>query len=320
MMFRALVIFFLIPGVLLARSRFIPANETAAQKLNQPWFTGPLLASSSTTIPVGHWNIEPYFFATKTPAQYNQDWVAKKVPTFWSLNTVVPLWIGLTNWMDIEIQPQWSWNHKSNVGGQWEFGDLNVQLEFQLYRPDFPAKNWIPAIKIAVRESCPTGRYQRLDPIRGAIEQGGGGAWATSFIFVLGRLFHLSGVHYLSGRINGMYTIFAPVHVRGFNAYGGGFGTDGMAYPKPSFLLDVAFEISLTRNWSFALDLVGRWRGRNGGAASNTSPASIQYSIAPGIEYNFNANLGIIAGPWITFAGKNSNEFYSAVIALNYYQ
>lgn len=335
-MLRKLLVIFSVPALLFARERFIPGNQTPAEQLIQPWFTGPLLASGATTIPLGHVNTQPYFFATKIPDHYNKDWQAKKVPTFWALSTVVPTWIGLSSWMDIEIQPQWSWNHQSLVGGHWAFGDLAVQLDFQLYRDDFPPKNWIPSIKFAIRETCPTGKYRNLDPKKASTDEGGSGSWATSFILVVGRIIHISGWHYLTARINGVYSIFAPVHVVGFNSYGGGYGTNGTVYPKPSFLADLGLEFSLTRNWALALDVVGAWRGGNDFSgklgelpegllekplfASNTSPSSIQYSIAPSIEYNFNANLGIVAGPWITLAGKNSNQFYSMVFSLNYYK
>lgn len=344
-MFRKLSLLFLLPCFLFAREKFVPANVTPEERLEQPWFTGPLLAAGATTIPVGHWNIQPYFFATQVPAHYNNHWHAQNVPDFWSLSTTVPAWIGLTDWMDIQIQPAWSWNHHQGFGGHWAIGDLGVQVEFQLFRDDFPPKSWIPSIKFGIRETMPTGKYRNLDPKKGGTDQGGGGSWETSFVLAMGRVFHLSGVHYMTARVNGVYTLFAPVHVKGFNAYGGGYGTDGTVYPKPSFLLDFGMEVSLTKNWAFAMDLVGVWHKGNKFSgdpgslpqpagtptvgsgnvfahpvASNSSLSSIQYSIAPAIEYNFNADLGIIFGPWITLGGKNSSKFYSAVLSVNYYQ
>lgn len=330
-MIRILLLIFLLPTIIFARARFVPKAESPEAKLRQPWFTGPLLAAGSTTIPVGHWNIQPYFFMTEIPARYNRHWHAESIPTFLTQSTIVPLWVGLTDWMDFQIQPQWLWNHRDHEGGHWTLGDFSAEIEFQFYRDSFPTKNWIPSIKFAIREFFPTGSYRNFHSNRASVEQGGLGSWATSFILVVGRMFHLGGLHYLSTRIDTRYTIFAPVHVKGFNSFGGGFGTDGTAYPKPSAMLDLACELSLTRNWAIALDLIGRWVGRNdfsgkpgvlpnGEVASNTSPSFVQYSIAPAIEYNFNANVGIIAGPWITFAGKNSNKFYTGVISLNYYQ
>jgi hypothetical protein len=335
-MMRILLILLFVPGLFLpdklfGRERFVPGNVSALEESKQPWFTGPLLASGPTTIPAGHVNVQPYFFATQIPARYDKNWEAQTLPTFWTLTTAIPLWIGLTSWLDIEIQPQFSWNHLSGVGGHWALGDSIVQIDFQLYRDDFPAKSWIPSIKFAIREGIPTGKYRNLGAEKGPIEVGGLGSWSTTFIVVVGRLIHLSGVHYLTARFNAAYTLFAPVHVKGFNTYGGAYGTNGMVYPKSNLLADLAFEVSLTKQWVFALDLVARWGGGNTFSGQSgilpdhlmpslRNPGAIQYSIAPAIEYNFNANLGIIAGPWITLAGKDANKFYTGVISLNYYK
>ena len=96
----------------------------------------------------------------------------------------------------------------------------------------FLPKTWIPSMKFSIRETCPTGKYRNLSPEKGPVEVGGLGSWSTSFIFVAGRLIHLSGAHYLTVRFNAAYTIFAPVHVKGFNTYGGGYGTNGIGLSK----------------------------------------------------------------------------------------
>ncbi|MCB1827280.1 MAG: hypothetical protein KDH94_02560 [Coxiellaceae bacterium] len=41
------------------------------------------------------------------------------------------------------------------------------------------------------------------------------------------------------------------------------------------------------------------------------------FSIAPAIEYNFNGNLGIIAGVWFGVDGRNTPEFASYVFSLD---
>ena len=186
MLLRCVIFLFLLPTLLFARARFVPEGETTTEKLEQPWFTGSLLASGATTIPGGHFNTQPYFFATRVPERYNKNWAPHSIPTFWSLSTTLPMWIGLTPWLDIQIQPQWTWNHQSQGGASWAFGDLDVQLEFQLYRDDFPAKGWIPSIKIAVRESFPTGKYRNLNPNKPNVEVGGTGSFATEFLVSIG--------------------------------------------------------------------------------------------------------------------------------------
>ena len=44
-----------------------------------------------------------------------------------------------------------------------------------------------------------------------------------------------------------------------------------------------------------------------------------QASLAPAIEYNFTAQLGIIAGVWFSVTGPHAGEFTSNTIAINYY-
>ena len=44
-----------------------------------------------------------------------------------------------------------------------------------------------------------------------------------------------------------------------------------------------------------------------------------QATYAPAIEYNYNENFGIIAGYWFSTKGKNSPDFKSYVLALNFY-
>jgi len=44
-----------------------------------------------------------------------------------------------------------------------------------------------------------------------------------------------------------------------------------------------------------------------------------QLTLAPGLEYNFSANYGVIAGAWFTVAGKNTPVFVAPMIVFNAY-
>lgn len=341
LMFRKLSIFSLFPFFLHGLTAIL--NEPQATPT--PWFTGPLLAPSPTVVPAGSWSIEPYFFAIKTPAAYDKEWQPQSNPTLWTVSCQIPVWVGLTNWLDLQIQPTLNWNHKQGSGAHWSLGDLVLQLEFQLYRDSLPHKTWLPSIKFALREGIPTGKYRNLDPKKSSTDLGGSGSWNTAFELVFGRIFQLSNTHFLTSRLGFTYTLPSPVHVKGFNAYGGGLGANGTAYPGKNFQVDLGLEISLSRNWAFALDILGVWQSRSkfsgnpgianvdslfapispelpseGSLAINDVKSYIQYSLAPALEYNFNENFGIIGGTWFTIAGKNVSEFYSAVIAINYYK
>ena len=179
--------------------------------------------------------------------------------------------------------------------------------------------------------SLPSGKYRNLDPKKLGTDAGGSGSFKPIVELVVARLFKFSNIHFLSSRIAFTYTIPTPVHLVGFNAYGGGIGTDGTVYPAQDFTADLGLEYSLTKNWVLALDVIGYWKGKDrfsgqsgmtsqGLPATNTNSAKILYSVAPAIEYNWSANLGVIGGVWFPVIGKNASQFFSAMIAVNLYQ
>jgi hypothetical protein len=102
-------------------------------------------------------------------------------------------------------------------------------------------------------------------------------------------------------------------------------------YPGKQFSFDFGLELTLSRNWAFALDLVGNWtfsskfsgnpgRDLDGHISKNVLPPSTIFSIAPAIEYNWSESLGVIGGWWGSFAGKNTTQYSSFVFSLNYYK
>lgn len=320
--------------IFLAISSFLFAKKAILQHLPEdtvtPWFTGPLIAPSGTVIPGGHFNFEPYFVVTPNPARFNNDWKLADRPDLWTVSFQLPFWVGLTSWADIEISPTLNWNHQQNAG-HWALGDLTVLCDLQLHLDTYPHKNWIPSVKLALGMILPSGKYRNLDPNKLGTDSGGGGSFKSVVQLVIARLFKISKIHFLSSRLAFTSTLPTPVHLEGFNSYGGGFGTDGTVYPAKDLTVDLGLEYSLTRNWALALDVIGYWKGNDrfsgssgvtsqGEIATNTNPAKILYSIAPAIEYNWSANLGIIAGVWFPVAGKNVNQFFSGQIAVNLYQ
>jgi len=324
-----LLLIALSPVFLFAKKGTIEKTEPVAS----PWFTGSLICPSANTIDAGSYNIEPYLYVTDNPAIYDNDWHANSIPPEWTIEAQIPVWVGLTNWCDIEFQPTLMWNHKQGGGGAWALGDILLQFDFQLWRDELPHKSWLPTIKFAIRESIPVGKYRNLNPLKRTADQGGYGTWATGAQLIFGRLFYFSGVHFLNMRLALQYNFYhSLVHVKGYDAYGGGIGANGKIRPGSDFAIDLGLEYSLSRHWALALDLVGYWQAKakftgysgtnflRGTPTAVAKAADIQYSIAPGIEYNWNENLGIITGAWFTVAGKQISEFYSFIFAVNYYK
>lgn len=297
-------------------------DDASIDKVEAPWFTGPIFAPTSVTIPPGHYNLEPYIFVVANTASYNNDWKSIHRKTFWSSYFQPLVQFGITEWMDSQFYPTLYYNYTKGAG-KWVFGDLPIQIGIQLYKNSGGPTDWITTLKLNLKETFPTGKYQKLDPKKLGTDEGGQGSWQTAAQIVWGNLMYLGKGHFLSTRVSFQYNLPAPVHVKNLNAYGGGPGTDGTAYPGQSYFVDIAGELSLTQNWVFAIDILGNWttksRFKGKTLVKNTLPASVQYSLAPAIEYNWNANLGIIFGPWFTVAGRNTFKFTSGIFALNYY-
>ena len=328
-MWRALFFLALFPTFLFARKGSVAPPETGEVA---PWFTGPLLAPAMNVVGEGAYNIEPYLFATKSPAIYDNDWDTQELPALWNLTLQVPVWVGLTDWCDISFSPSLMWNHKEIGGGAWAQGDFVANVHFQLWHQDWSDAPW-PSIKIGLSETVPLGKYRNLNPKKLGADLGGNGSWVTGFELVVGQVLHITGYQFLSWRIGGRCALFnSLVHVKGFDAYGGGFGANGRIRPGFNGGVDLGLEYSVSRHWAFALDITGYWQAKakfNGFAGVSVLPgthtvvgrsSAILYTLAPAVEYNWNENLGIITGVWFTVAGKQISKFYSYIFAVNWYK
>lgn len=307
-------------------SDYIPRQETPPIKKEElppdlPWLTGPLLAPSGHVVPAGHWSIEPYLFVTTTYGHYGSNWHTISVPKFYNTNVQVPIQYGLVKLIDVEIVPSFSWNHTDGASN-WVINDLPLVIDIQLLS-DKPGK-WWPAIKLTLGANAPIGKYQKLDPHKLGTDIGGAGTWNERIALVFSRLFHISGAMYYAPRLFFGYTIPNPFHVKNLNAYGGAKGTHGKVYPGNTFTTIVGMELSLTPNWALACDFQyqhgNKTRFSGKATARMGGPSNEQFSVAPAFEYNWNANIGIIAGSWFSFAGRNSAEFASAVVAVSIYK
>jgi len=291
-----------------------------------PWFTGPLIAPVGEAVPFGHFEIQPYVFATVNTGAYNQNWSSVGTPNFFSLSPQCFCYFGLTPWCDISIVPAFFYNETKGQES-FGFGDFLARLDFQLYPAD--TDFWFPGILFAIQEIFPTGKFERLDPKKLYTDKRGAGAFATSFNLVFYKVYSLGNRHALSFTASAEYAIAPSIDVAGFNAYGGGFGTNGTVLPGNVFEGIVSFEFNFNQRWNIALDNV--WThtdatsfygdaGVNvfGDEANNSKHSSEQFSFAPAIEYSWSENLGIIAGCWFTALGRNSTEFRSGVVNLTY--
>ena len=203
--------------------------------------------------------------------------------------------------MDISLSGQYVWNkQKGNVGNGW--GDTSVGVNFGLMK-EAPYR---PALLFGVKETFPSGNYQRLDPKKGGVDSTGAGSYQTTLTFNIAKLVWWLTLHPMNFRFSFNYTLPAPTKVHGANTYGGGRGTHGTVHPGNSFQGDIGYEYSFTQRWVAALDIVYNYQSKSkfSGHAGSTAgvpnavgaPFNDQLSLAPALEYNPNENLKFSGG------------------------
>lgn len=292
-----------------------------------PWFTGPLLTPTDTNVPPGHYDIEPYLFVTTRTGIYNKHWRSVNIPHFQTVNFSPDIFIGSSKSTEVEITPQFIYQSTQGISSVG-VGDIPVQLSFQIDQKNI--QTYLPAIKLSFLATVPVGRYQHLNPLKLGTDMIGMGSWAPGVNLVLGELFHFKKFQFFTLRAS--FTAIFPnwVHVRGFHSYGGGYGTAGKVRIGTQYFNLIGIEYSFNRRWAFACDIQylhtnkvsfsgTKGNYKDGSPAINKLPSSEQLSFAPAMEYNWNANVGIIVGCWFTAIGRNSINFRSGVAAFNVY-
>lgn len=314
----------LIACVLFAEPAWGEAPDGSRAQSTGRWFTGTLLSTRGSTVDQGHAVVEPYVYYTRYGGLYNDNWRLHSAALSETIIQQTYMIYGLTSRIDIEIAPQWLGSYAQGESATG-FGDFPFQVGFQALRssPD----SWWPDVRIWAQEIFPTGRYDDLRPSRSGLGGTGGGSYATAIGLGVQKAIGLTGDRVFRYRINLTYGFYSPVTVNGFNAYGGGIGTEGRVDPGSVTTVTVAGEYTLTRHLILALDIgfqtvdATRFSGTTG-VNIDGDPATVGkgYSnlltVAPAIEYMWNQHVGFIAGPWMSLRGRNTSEFFGAVAAL----
>lgn len=295
-----------------------------ARKMFNPWYAGPLLTPSAHIITPGLINIQPYLFVTNNHGAYTRSGHSDDIPNKIQINPQAIFQVGILDWVDAVLSVQLVSN-KQNGKHFTDIGDTGLSLGFGI-QPETP---YNPAILFSIRETFPTGKYQNLNPHRLGTDVTGAGSYQTTFSYNMSKVVWWISTHPMNIRLSLNYTVAAPVHVKGFNAYGGGYGTDGKVKPGNTFAADFGYEYSFTQKWVLALDVVysysssANFSGKKGTLKDGTPvnfevPFNDQFSLAPALEYNPTENLGFLLGVWFTAWGRNSSNFYSGVFSFEY--
>ena len=294
------------------------------EKRFTPWYTGALLTSGAHTLSAGKYEIQPILFIRNTSATSNEHSRSKNTPNITTVQPAVTFQMGWLSWLDFAITMQCLYKHQSDKHA-FHVGDTSLKWGVQLMKEE---DNY-PAIQIALTESIPTGKYEKLNPSKKGIDATGSGSYVTKFSFNIAKLFRFFPSHPLSCKASFNYAIPTSIHVRGFNAYGGGIGTKGWVKAGHLMAIYTAVELSLTQQWAFACDLAYTYQGRstfsgNKGYAFTNQTASVgtpsngSLSSALSIEYSQSDHLGFLAGIWFPIIKHNSPNFISYAFTMSY--
>jgi hypothetical protein len=292
------------------------------QGLDEAWWTGPLLASGASTLPQGHILVEPYLYDAKPFGRFDADGKRRSASDEDNIGSSSYLLYGVTDTLTAGFIPHLGYRR---AGGRWSqglgLGDLTAQAQYRLLK--YEEGRHVPTLSVMVQENLPIGRHDNLDdrPNDGF----GSGAYATTVGVNSQSYFWTPKGRILRTRLNFQYTRSDRAKVRGASVYGTPSGFMGKAQPGDSFLANLAFEYSMTKNWVAALDVA--WQrdattkvtGTLGGSGfERRYPVSKALILAPAVEYNFNSQVGVIVGTRIVPAGRNVTASVTPAVAVNW--
>lgn len=288
------------------------------QSLDDAWWTGPLLAPSAGTLPRGHWLVEPYLFDVMTYGHFDRNGTLRSTGAAHELGNQSYVEYGLVDGFTLGLIPRLGF-HESSAGQDssgFAVGDVTLQGAYGLTQ--FHQGSWVPATSLVIGETFPTGKYDRLSgQTDGAL---GSGAYSTTVSLYSQTYFWMPNGRILRTRLDLSYQVSQWASLEGESVYGTSNGFNGRAHPGPSFVGDLAFEYSLTRNWVLATDIDwehdGNTRVEGGYLVQESGSADILY-VAPAIEYNWNARMGVIAGARVAADGRNTTATVTPVAAIN---
>ena len=313
---RLSVIFFLVPILFFASESKPSSTPNETLLTYTPWLTGPLLAPTPINMIPGQLAIQPTLTVFNTYGTYNSNWKLQREESTWSIAPLIDFQFGITNNLGVEAIFSFISNFK-NEKNATDFEDTIIFLGYQVSNDIHGS--WVPDFRIMVQEIFPTGKYQKLDPSKGGIDSTGFGSFQTGPVVAFRKLFYLPKNFFsLQWSIGVLFP--TSVNVKGFNAYGGGYGTEGTVLPGQTFLAFLSGEYSINQRWALAFDSELFYQGKsefsgNSGEIANAEvPNYLQISFAPEIEYNFTPTSGLLAGVWFTLAGRNSEAFASAFL------
>jgi hypothetical protein len=283
-------------------------------------FTGPLV-SGAPTLPAGIFNIEPYLIYNQVRGHYDDhgDRISQDPAGGWQL--ALPMQYGLTERVTLVAGLNAFHGDNAFGDGTTRTGDASVGAMFKLAQGGGHAK---PSLTLAVRQNLPFGRHDRMELEPHELTSGSGAA--TTSLALHGQVYSTIGGRTLRSRANLKWSLpYDGAAVHGESVYGTPAGFEGRVDLQGGWEATFGFEYALNTRWVLATDVVHeRNRGfdASGMVADNafatTHGFSWRTSLAPAVEYHFNDNVGLIAGAFVSIAGRNSSAIVAPQVAVNF--
>lgn len=308
---------------LIATSATAQTVEPQRQSLGDAWWTGPMLANSASTLPQGHYLIEPYLYDVRAGGTFDRNGDRHTSERSHGYGSLTYMTYGVTDTFSLSLIPTFGYNDPAQGPGSSGIGmgDLSVQGQYRLTQ--FQPGHWLPTISVALQQTFPTGKYDRLG--ERASDGFGSGANTTMLGIYSQTYFWMPNGRILRMRLNVTKAFSDRVDLTGASVYGTADGFRGTAKPGATSVVNAAWEYSVTRHWVLALDAVYRRTGNTrvrgidaaGVATQFDSGSSRSFALAPAIEYNVNANVGVLFGVRTIVAGRNTSAHVTPAIAVN---
>lgn len=290
-----------------------------------PWFAGTLLEFSSTNQDPGSVNLQPYFFNTLYYGDYDNNWSMSSMKNYYQLIESIYGEIGITKRFQIEFNIQTQSTFFDNKVSS-HFGDLSLKAGLQFLWDEKGKAQ--PNLRLIIAETFPTGSYQMLDPYFSGRDASGQGAYSTLITLLASKILYTIPCHAIYTNASLSFGYVSPVKIKGVSTYGGDSLTRGKLDQRFFWQADFSFEYSLTQNWVFACDFIfsnllkttfhGEENSLDRMQNSVSTLSTNLFTITPAIEYNFNADLGLIIGSTFSVIGQNTNAFIQPIISITY--
>jgi len=278
------------------------------QRLEDAWWTGPIISMSAAAMPKGHSYFEPYLYSVRSGGQ---DYIRSRTYMLY----------GATDRLTVGLIPVFGYNRlgggESTPGPR--MGDLSLIARYQLTRYD--PETYLPDMSLALEWSLPTGKHDQLKRLGAGM--GAGTSMLTARLLAQ-EVFWAPNGRIIRARLGLSRTFAGTARVEGRSVYGTPDGFQGEAKPGSSFTIDNSWEYSLTRSWVLAVDLSYSHTERTkvqgilaDGAYETLSGTADSFAIAPAVEYSWSETKGILAGVRIIPKSHGTQSSITPVVALS---